>query len=519
LGRIWAARLVRRCYIEPSNRGRNLDAAAAGEPNVAPARMVVRVDALPPDDESPPPLDADAALEADVLPVAGPGATRRRLRVAITFVLVASLVVVFGLNLSGGRVRVDSPTGKTLPTTGRAAPPRLVVVDANGALSSMNAEGGEAVRYPGPGLAFQFPAWSPDGTRIASIGTGGGETSLEVFAPPVGGSPAAAPTVVYKSREHPAFYLYWAPDGKALAFLTNEADGIALRHVPADASGPDTTVRTGAPMYWQWVDPTRLLVHSGGNAANGFAGEVGLDGTPAATTAVEAGSFRAPALSGDGSYLAYATSGQEGSPKVVVESRDGAVHRELRVFGVAAFEFGPNGDTLAFTAADNPGGSLDFPVGPLRAIDPASGTVRTLLDGSVVSFFWAPDGRTIAALRVNGPSDTNVASAAAPGATLARAGARAVQAAAGVDLQIAFVDVASGAIRSQRVGRLSDLFVSQVLPYFDQYALSHRFWAPDSSSIVLPIDDDRGVSQIEIIPADGSDAKVVTSGLIASWSP
>jgi TolB protein len=483
--------------------------------------MVVRVDALPPDDDSPLPLDADAAPEADELPVAGPGAGRRRLRVAITLVLVASLIVVFGLNLNGGRVRVDSPIGTTLPVSGQAAPPRLVVVDANGGLSSMNADGGNVVRYPGPGLAFQFPAWSPDGTQIASIGTSGdsGATSLDVFAPPVGADPAAAPTVVYQSQDHPVFYLYWAPDGKALAFLTNEPDGIALRHVPADASGPDTTVRTGAPMYWQWVDPTRLLVHSGGSAADGFAGEVGLDGAAAATTAIEAGSFRAPALSADGSYLAYATSGQEGSSKVVVASRSGATHREVTVFSVAAFEFAPNGDTLAFTAADTSGGSLDYPIGPLRTIDPTSGAVRTLLGGSVFAFFWAPDGRTIAALRANGPGDTNVASAGAPEATLARAGTSAVQTAAGLDLRIAFVDVASGAIRSQRVARLSDLFVSQILPYFDQYALSHRFWSPDSSSIVLPIDDDRGDSQIEIIPADGSDARVVTSGLIASWSP
>jgi len=479
------------------------------------------MDALPPNDEIDPGLDPDAPFEADMLPVAGPGAARRGLRVAITLVLVASLVMVFGLNLNGGRVQLDSRAGETFPATSLpAGSPRLVLVDANGGLSTMGADGGSVVRYPAPGLAFQFPAWSPDGTRIASIGTDSdGGTSLDVFEEPTGGAPATGPTVVYQSQDHPAFYLYWAPDGKALAFLTTEPDGIALRHVPADASGPNTTVRHGAPMYWQWLDPTRLLVHSGGGATDGFAGEVGLDGAPAAATAVAAGSFRVPASSGDGKYAAWATSEQQGSTKLIVESEDASVHRELTIFGGAAFAFDPKGDTLAFTAADKADSALDLPVGPLRAIDPASGAARTLLDGSVVTFFWSPDGRTIAALRVKGPGDTNVTSADGPGATLARSGAPAVQTAAGGDLRIDFVDVASGTIRLERVGRLSDLFINQILPYFDQYALSHRFWSPDSTSIVLPIEDDQGVSQIQILPADGSDARVVASGQIASWSP
>jgi TolB protein len=63
------------------------------------------------------------------------------------------------------------------------------------------------------------------------------------------------------------------------------------------------------------------------------------------------------------------------------------------------------------------------------------------------------------------------------------------------------------------------VFVNQVLPFFDQYALSHRFWSPDGSSIVLPLDDNEGVSQLTLIPADGSDAHRLTAGVLGSWSP
>ncbi len=470
---------------------------------------------LPPDDEVQPATDAEPFAEVDAVPEAGPGAGRRRLRMAITLVLVAAMVVVAGLEGSGFIIRAD-PEVRATPNPVAA---RIAVVDSDGALSSMDADGGSIVRYTAPGVTFQFPAWSPDGTRIAAIGTDGGGAGVDVFAAPDGASAATEPTIVYRAPGHPAFYLYWAPSGKALGFLTNEPDGIALRYAPADASAPDTTVRNAAPMYWQWVDPTRLLVHSGGNAPGAFVGEVGLDGALAEPNAIQAGLFRAPGLSGSGAYLAYATPDQGASASVVVESRDGATHHEVPVFGEAALEFDPVGDMLAFVAAARAGATPELPVGPLRVVDPVSGAVRTLLGGSVVAFFWAPDGRTIAALRLNGPADTNIASRADAVGLLASAGAPAAQTAAGILLRVAFVDVASGAIRSERVGRLSELFISQILPFFDQYALSHRFWSPDGTSILLPLDDDQGVSQLTVIPADGSDTHRLATGVLGTWSP
>ena len=464
-------------------------------------------------------------LPPDELPVAGPGPGRRRLRIAITLALVAALVVLAGLEGSGIIIRTD-PQIEATPNAPASA--RIAVVDAAGGLSSMDADGGSIVRYPAPGVTFQFPAWSPDGTQIAAIGTTDSGVGVEVFAAAGAGAAPSAPTIAYQSPGHPAFYLYWAPNSKDLAFLTTEPDGIALRHhltadATAGATAPDTVIRNGAPMYWQWVDPTHLLVHSGGNAPEAFLGEVGLDGAPTEPKATQAGLFRAPALSGDGAYLAYATSSRGGSAAVVVESPDGVTHHEVPVFGAAALEFDPAGNALAFVAPDKAGTTPDLPVGPLRAIDPASGAVRTLLGGSVVSFFWAPDGRTIAALRVKGPGDTNVASRTDPVGVLAKAGVpaaqTAAQTAAGILLDVVFVDVASGAIRSERVVRLSDLFVSQVLPFFDQYALSHRFWSPDGSSIVLPIDDEQGVSQLRIFPADGSESRQLATGVVGFWSP
>ncbi len=453
-----------------------------------------------------------------VEPVRPPSPARRRIFVVVSLVVVAAFVVVAGLEGSGFIIR-SAPAVEATATPPTLA--RLAYVGLDGTLNTMDAGRASVMHFLSGGAAFQFPAWSPDGTRIAAISTDTSGTHLDVFTPPMdgrGSDAPAGPTTVYQSAVSPVFYAYWAPDSRAIAFLTTEPGGIALRRGLADATAPATIVRTGAPMYWQWVDASRLLVHSGGNAADAFAGEVGLDGTPATSGAIDSGSFRAPALSRDGKYVAFSTAGN-GTSALVVESRDGSSRHDVPIFSATAFEFDPAGDALAFTASAEVGGSVDVPVGPLRVLDPATGAVRTLLDGSVVTFFWAPDGRTIAAISVPEPGNIKVASTGAAAVTLARAGPRTTEVAAGVTLRLTFVDAASGAVRSARVTRLSDLFINQVLPYFDQYALSHRFWSRDSRSLVLPIDDDQSVSRITTFFADGSDPVELVGGQFATWSP
>ena len=67
--------------------------------------------------------------------------------------------------------------------------------------------------------------------------------------------------------------------------------------------------------------------------------------------------------------------------------------------------------------------------------------------------------------------------------------------------------------------RLGDLFANQVLPYFDQYALSHRVWSADSATIALPLVADDDTTGIVVLHADGSNAQRVSDGVAAFWSP
>jgi TolB protein len=431
-------------------------------------------------------------------------------RTVIVLVLVAALLVI-GI---GAGVRLATAENHAA---------RLAVVDPDGRLSTMDGHGGSVVSYAVPGAAFQFPAWSPDGSRIAAVGQAEEGFGVYVFDARSSAGDPAAPTVIYQSKDRPPFYLYWTPDGRQLTFLTNELDGLALRVAPADATGPDSIVRTGAPMYWTWLDAGRLEVH-GGDGSDAFLGEIGLDGASPQNEVPSPGVFRAPAVSRDGRYRSYVTSATGADARLVVEARDGSARNEIPVFGYAAFSFDPTGAALAFIAADEPTDEVTaLPVGPLRIAEARSGSVRTVLDASVVAFFWAPDGRTIASLRLDAPGGIEARSA--DGVRLASAGPAARPPAVedlaqveGVALHLVFTDVPSGAKRSEGAVRVSELFATQLMPFFDQYALSHRLWSPDSASVVLPLVEG-GETGLYVIPADGSESARLSDAAMGFWSP
>ena len=85
-------------------------------------------------------------------------------------------------------------------------------------------------------------------------------------------------------------------------------------------------------------------------------------------------------------------------------------------------------------------------------------------------------------------------------------------------VHLVFVDVASGDIRAEPLVRPSSVFIEQVLTYFDQYALSHRLWAPDSSSFLLPVIDADGAARVLAVTPDG-EVLARLDGAIAFWSP
>lgn len=465
-----------------------------------------------------------------------PSHGRRGRRTALA-AIAAGVTVVAGL--AGLAVwQADRPSAATAPGASPAtASPLIAAIDATGALVTVDAAGRRTILSPAePGVAYGFPAWSPDGARLAVVRSTSADASISILPVARGdqrSSPPPTPVVIYRSAEIPPFYLYWAPDGSRLTFLASEAQGLSLRiapvdgSAPLDGSGPGSVIRRGAPLYFDWIQADRLLLHVG-SGSDAFLGEVGPDGAPVAPSVTSAGDFRPAVVGADRRFMAFVR-GQAASAELVVAARDGSGEHAVPVFGPTAVVFDPAGRTVASIAADRAGqADLAFPFGPLRLIDAASGAVRTLLDGFVVGFFWSPDGRTIAALRLQEAKGSTVAdggTVADPRIVAAAAIASADPAAPsatpppGPELHLLFLDVADGRTRSDRIVKLTAHFVDQFLPYFDQYALSHRVWAPDGRSILLPLVTDAGRDQLVSVPVDGATQPTAFDGQSGFWSP
>ena len=87
-----------------------------------------------------------------------------------------------------------------------------------------------------------------------------------------------------------------------------------------------------------------------------------------------------------------------------------------------------------------------------------------------------------------------------------------------IRLKLWVVDVADGKQRLLTSFKPTDLFVTQFLPYFDQYALSHRIWSPAGDAVVLPMVEAGGREAVYVVPTDGRPLQRLVDGSMAFWS-
>ncbi len=390
---------------------------------------------------------------------------------------------------------------------------RIAFIDGRGRVATSDPDGGNARRLTARGGRYAFPTWSPDGLSLAALGASSAGAGIYVM----GDAPGAQVEAWRPDAGSEPFYLFWSPDGRRLGSLSGADNGVQLR-VGRRSDGAGAVLARGSAVFWDWQGDSRsLLIHGLGTGESGRLTWLNLpeeDGSsppsPPELVSLDQtpGRFQAPAISSGNRYLAFGADATGGGSALTIVDR-GHFQTPLTVpyRGEAAMAWSPKAETLAFISP--PVNASTF-VGSLRLLEMPEGLVRPMANAAVIGFFWSPDGRRIACFTAGLPRrDNQIQAAFAP---VAEDGL----------LELWVIDVSSG--RSRRLSRFQPTrtFSEQVLPFFDQYARSHRIWSPDSSRLVLAINDpDRGAG-IHVVPVDGPDAgraRRVADGSIAFWSP
>ena len=87
-----------------------------------------------------------------------------------------------------------------------------------------------------------------------------------------------------------------------------------------------------------------------------------------------------------------------------------------------------------------------------------------------------------------------------------------------LELQLWVVALEEGLPRKLATFTPAPSFLTQFLPFFDQYARSHRLWSPDGRALVLSTLDG-GRRRLVVVPVDGGPARTIAEGEMAFWSP
>ena len=415
-------------------------------------------------------------------------------------VLAAALLLAAGCSLLPSS---DPPPTAATPPGEPSALQRVVFVGPEFDVGTVLRDGSEPTTVAAPGtaaggvrtaLGYTWPTWSPDGRRVAVSripGPARGDiASLVVFDADGSNERFVHATndgLVNFVADGAPHYTHWSPDSRRLSFVAPTAvgTGLGLFETAVVEAAPHL-VAEDAPLYHTWSPDSsgillhrreQLLVHS---VADRSTQPIGRN----------SGNYRVPAYSRSGSWLAYAAD-IGGGEQLIAWSPEIGDERELwSLNGGVAFAWSPREDILAATQRDAFSAGSDG----LLLIDAATSRRRWIFDGSVLSFFWSPDGSRIA-IASPGPGDS--------------------------PLEWLVVDVDTGTARTlTRFVPASDYLT--FLQFFDQYAPSHLVWSADSRYLVfagtIPEDDTRpGVWVVDVTGAE--EPRAVAAGRLAFWVP
>ncbi len=365
-------------------------------------------------------------------------------------------------------------------TTGTDTAGRLVILNG-GDVVTVDSDGANplTIAADNDGAFFQ-PVWSPDRSLLA-FSLNADEPAMYV-ADPDGGTTYSIATDSFP------FYFSWSSANR-LAILRNGEDGLRLdtTFVVNESLEELRTVETGQPLYYSWSpDGLELAAHIGGDQL------VLSDLSKSESLGLNPGFFQAPRWTTRGIIaLEQGTRDQ----RLVIVSSDGTSTPVASIGGPATFVTNADGSLIAIQglSPDQNANTAAFqqlpllPTNRLVVVTTDSGDQQTVTNQPVLAYFWSPTGDQLLVLDiVAGP-------------------------------QARWSIWTEGELREAVRFEPDPSFITEFVPFFDQYAQSVSLWAPDGSAFAFPgaIDGQPG---IWVQPIDG-DPRLVSAGTWVSWAP